>query len=135
MTLTSRKLLENFDDEVRDKLKVRADASVTSLSRIERTLMRLTAHELRGHAEMVDDSSFRPTPVHFRPYPAAFPHLRLPRRPEAHLYRLYHPLAEALIDQAKSRELPAADVRFSYEEHVRKVSALEPFVGQSAGSR
>jgi len=43
MAQTRRKLLENFDDEVREKLKVRADASVASLNRIERYLMRLTA--------------------------------------------------------------------------------------------
>jgi adenine-specific DNA-methyltransferase len=31
----------------------------------------------------------------------------LPRRSgEAHLYRLNHPLAEALLEQAKIRELP-----------------------------
>ena len=134
MTLTSRKLLENFDDEVRDKLKVRADASIASLSRMERTLMRLTAHELRGHAELVDDSSFRldscPFPSAKGSIPLGF--YELPRRSgEAHLYRLHHPLAEAVIQQAKSRELPVVVVRFSYEDHVGKVSALEPLVGQS----
>jgi superfamily II DNA or RNA helicase len=134
MTLTSRKLLENFDDEVRDKLKVRADASVASLSRIERTLMRLTAHELCGHAEMVDDSSFRLDSCPFPSAPGTIPlgFYELPRRSgEAHLYRFHHPLAEAVIQQAKSRELSAVEVRFSYEEHAGKVSALEPFVGKS----
>jgi len=133
MTLTSRKLLENFDDEVRDKLKVRADASIASLSRIDRTLMRLTAHELRGHAERVDDSSFR---LNSYPFPSAgaipLGVYELPRRSgEAHLYRLHHPLAEHVIEQAKSRELPVAELRFSYEDHVGKISALEPFAGQS----
>jgi len=134
MTQTRRKLLENFDDEVREKLKVRADASVASLNRVERALMRLTSHELRGHAERVDDSSFRLNSCPFSSEPGAIPlgFYELPRRSgEAHLYRLGHPLAEAVIRQAKARELPAADVRFSYEEHYGKVSALEPFVGKS----
>lgn len=134
MTLTSRKLLENFDDEVRDKLKVRADASVASLSRIERTLMRLTAHELHGHAEMVDDSSFRldscPFPYETGSIPLGFYELSR-RSGAAHLYRIHHPLAEAVIEQAKSRALPVAEVRFSYGDHVGRVSALKPFVGQS----
>jgi ERCC4-related helicase len=134
MTHTRRKLLEHFDDEVREKLKVRADASVASLNRVERSIMRLTVHELRGHAERLDDSSFR---LNSSPFPApdgAIPLgvYELPRRTgEAHLYRLNHPLAEAVIQRAKARELPLADVRFSYQEHHGKVSALEPFVGKS----
>jgi len=134
MTQTRRKLLENFDDEVRDKLKVRAAASVASLDRLERLLMRLTAHELRDHAEYVDESSFRLTS---NPFELAVPTIplgmyELPRRSgEAHLYRLHHPLAEAVIEQAKARTLARAEVRFSYEDHVGKITALEPFVGQS----
>lgn len=134
MTMTRRKLLENFDDEVREKLRVRADASVASLNRIERALMRLTVHELRGHAVSIDDSSFR---LDTSPFPSQAGEIplgvyELPRRTgEAHLYRLNHPLAEAVIEQARMRELPIAEVRFSYQEHAGKVSALEPFVGKS----
>jgi adenine-specific DNA-methyltransferase len=134
MTQTRRKLLENFDDEVREKLKVRAEGSVASLNRVERSLMRLTAHELRDHVELVDDSSFRLASCPFPSAPGDIPlgFYELPRRSgEAHLYRLHHPLAEAVIQQAKSRELPSAEVRFSYEDHDGKVSALEPFVGKS----
>jgi adenine-specific DNA-methyltransferase len=58
MTATRRKLLENFDDEVRDKLKIRNDASKAFLSRFERQLIQLTRHELNGHAEFINDSSF-----------------------------------------------------------------------------
>ena len=134
MTQTRRKLLENFDDEVRDKLKVRADASVASLDRIERLLMRLTAHELREHIGSVGESSFR---LDSCPFPSAVGAIplgvyELPRRSgEAHLYRLHHPLAEAVVQQAATRALAVADVRISYADHVGKVSALEPFVGQS----
>lgn len=134
MTHTRRKLLENFDDEVREKLKVRADASVASLNRVERALMRLTLHELRGHVERLDDSSFRLNSIPFPSAAGAIPVgvYELPRRTgEAHLYRLNHPLAEAVIERAKVRELPLSDVRFSYQEHHGKVSALEPFVGNS----
>jgi adenine-specific DNA-methyltransferase len=134
MTQTRRKLLENFDDEVRDKLKVRAAASLASLDRLERFLMRLTAHELRGHADAVDDSSFRLDSCPFPSAAGAIPLglYELPRRSgAAHLYRLRHPLAEAVIQQAKGRELAGAQVLFSYADHVGKISALEPFVGQS----
>lgn len=131
MTQTSRKLLENFDDEVREKLRVRADASVASLNRIERSLMRLTAHELNGHAEFLNDYSFR---LDASPFPGDIPVglYELPRRSgEAHLYRLNHPLADAVITQAKSRELLVQEVRFDYAGHDGIISILEPFVGRS----
>ena len=38
MTKTRRKLLENFDDEVREKLKIRASDSTASLNRLEQWL-------------------------------------------------------------------------------------------------
>ena len=131
MTVTRRKLLENFDDEVRDKLKVSDEASKAYLNLFERLLIQVSRHELNGHAEFINDSSFR---LKSSPFPGDIPLglYELPRRSgEAHLYRLGHPLAEAVIRQAKSRELPAAEVRLSYEEHDGKVSALEPFVGQA----
>lgn len=46
MTRTRQQLLENFDDEVREKLKVRDEASRAYLNRYEHLLMQLTRHEL-----------------------------------------------------------------------------------------
>jgi len=134
MTQTRRKLLENFDDEVREKLRVRADASTASLNRLERTLMRLTTHELRDHAEFLDDASFRlnSCPFPLAPESAPLGCYELPRRSgEAHLYRLNHPLAEAILARAKARELPVQEVVFAYSEHDGIISALQPLVGQS----
>jgi superfamily II DNA or RNA helicase len=131
MTSTRRKLLENFDDEVRDKLKVRDDASRAFLSRFERQFIQLTQHELRDHATFPSDSSFI---LQTSPGPAAIPLglYELPRRSgEAHLYRLGHPLAEHVLTQAKERELPLAEVQFSYADHGSKISILESLRGQS----
>ena len=130
MTATRRKLLENFDDEVRDKLKVRENASKAILSRFERQLIQLTRHELNGHAEFSEDSSFV---LHTSPF-VGIPlgRYELPRRSgEAHLYRLGHPLAEHVITQAKSRDLPIAEVEFRYGDHDGKISILEPLRGKS----
>ncbi len=133
MTVTRRKLLENFDDEVRDKLKVRDEASKAYLSRYERLLMQLTRHELAAHVEFRDDSAFRlvtsPDPSNPR-IPLGL--YELPRRSgEAHLYRASHPLAEAVIQQAKTRALSGAIVRFAYGEHEGKVSVLRSLAGRS----
>ena len=66
MTRTRQQLLENFDDEVREKLKVRDEASKDFLSRYERQLMQLTRYELRGHADFHADESFQ---LHSQPFP------------------------------------------------------------------
>ncbi len=134
MKTTRRKLLENFDDEVREKLRVQDEASKSCLNRYERLLTQLTRHELRDHAEFLDDASFRLTSS---PFPEGAAHIplglyELPRRSgEAHLYRLGHPLAEAIIRRAKERELPSQELHFSYSDHEGKISSLEPYLGRS----
>ncbi|MEY2906511.1 MAG: hypothetical protein RLZZ408_982 [Verrucomicrobiota bacterium] len=134
MKTTRRKLLENFDDEVREKLRVQDEASKSCLSRYERLLTQLTRHELRGHAEFVDDASFR---LRSSPFPGDTAQIplglyELPRRSgEAHLYRLGHPLAEAIICRAKQRDLPTQELHFSYSDHEGKISSLEPYLGRS----
>lgn len=138
MTRTRQQLLENFDDEVRDKLRVRNEAAKAQLNRFEQLLMQLTRHELNGHAEFVSDSAFRLTA---NPFPQSTEEIplglyELPRRSgEAHLYRLQHPLAEGVLTRALDRELPVAEVTFNYRDHAGKVSILEPLIGQSGWLR
>lgn len=134
MTQTRRKLLENFDDEVREKLKVRNDTSKAFLSQLERRLMQLSEHELNGHAEFLDDSSFRLKSCPFTTSNSEIPLglYELPRRTgEAHLYRLNHPLAEAILSRAKDRNLPVQEVCFDYANYDGIISILEPFIGKS----
>lgn len=134
MTRTRQQLLENFDDEVREKLRVRDQASKAYLNRYEQMLMQLTRHELGDAAQFADDSRFY---LEHNP----FPHLdgeiplgwyELPRRSgEAHLYRLNHPLAEAILAQAKARALAFAEIDFAYGAYGGKISLLEPLLGQA----
>lgn len=131
MTHTRQQLLEHFDDEVREKLRVSDEHSRHYLNHFERMLMRLTRHELASHAEFLSDSSFR---LKVCPFDGNIPLglYELPRRSgEAHLYRLGHPLAQRILEQAKSRQLPPAEVVFDLSEHEGKVSILEPFASQS----
>ena len=133
MTSTRQKLLEHFDDEVREKLKIRDEDSKAYLNRFERLLMQLTRYELRDHAEVQSDATFRLQSHPFLPSPQIPLGLyELPRRSgEAHLYRLNHPLAEALVARAKNRALPLAEVRFDYDNHAGKVTILEPLRGKT----
>ena len=134
MTRTRQQLLENFDDEVREKLKIRDADSKAYLNRFERLLMQLTAHELNGHAEFLGDSSFRlishPFPGQAKQIPLGL--YELPRRSgEAYLYRMNHPLAEALLTRARNRDLAPAEIHFDYGRHEGKVSILEPYIDHS----
>jgi superfamily II DNA or RNA helicase len=134
MTWTRQQLLENFDDEVREKLRFRDAASKAHLNRFEQLLIQLTRHELRQHAQFLGDGVFR---LKSNPFPEAGEEIplglyELPRRSgEAHLYRLQHPLAEALLARARARTLPPCEIVFTYNSHVGKVSILEPLLGKS----
>ena len=131
---TKQKLFENFDDEVREKLKVRDEAAKVYLDRFEQLLMRLTAHELAGHSDFIDKSSFRlkakPSWVASDDVPLGL--YELPRRSgEAHLFRMAHPLGEALMSRAKQRELPPAEIEFDYAAHAGKISLIEALQGKA----
>lgn len=132
MTHTRKELLENFDDEVREKLRVRDEESKSCLNRFEKQLMQLTRHELDGHAVFLNASAFRLNSHPFRENADQIPLglYELPRRTgEAHLYRRSHPLAEAMMAQAKSRALGTAEIHFDYGKHDGKISILEPLIG------
>ena len=134
ITKTRQKLLENFDQEVREKLRLRDKDSRSSLNKYERLLIDLSRHELRGVAEFVDDSSFqlRENPFPERESDIPLGLYELPRRSgAAHLYRLNHPLAEAVILRAKDRSLPLVEIALDYSGHEGKVTALEEISGQA----
>lgn len=133
MLKTRQLLLENFDEAVQDKLKTRQTTSTSARSRYERLLMDLTQTELHGCAEFDSDGfTLAQTPPGVQPSDAPPGRYELPRRSgDAHLYRTGHPLAQALIDQAKDRQLPLAKVRFSYDGYGAKVSTLQALRGQS----
>jgi adenine-specific DNA-methyltransferase len=132
MSDTRRKLLENFDDEVREKLKIRDHDSKVMLTQFEQRLMQLTRHELDGKADFFNNVAFD---LYQRPAGAAdiipLGRYELPRQSgDAITYRLGHPLADVVIAQAKQRPLPPATVAFDYAAHDGKVSILEPLLGQ-----
>jgi hypothetical protein len=133
MSQTTQKLLENFDDEVREKLKVRDEAAKIYLDRFEQLLMCLTRHEIGSDAMFIDAATFelrtRPAWADRREVPLGL--YELPRRTgEAHLYRLNHPLGEAVIERAKVRDVAPIEVTFDYTNHYGRISALEPLQGQ-----
>lgn len=130
MTRTRQQLLEHFDDEVREKLRIHDERSRSCLNRYEQLLMRLTRHELADVAEFDGDSAFT---LRENLFNGEIPlgRYELPRRSgEAHLYRLGHPLAQRILEQAKGRQLAPAEIVFDLTDYQGRVSTLEPYVGQ-----
>lgn len=132
MVKTRQLLLENFDEEVQDKLRVRAEDSRAALNRYERMLMDLTETELNDCA-VFDEGGFM---LERAPCPDLegidLGRYELPRRSgEAHLYRLSHPLAAWVTQQSKARQLSDARLTFDYDAYGTQVSTLKAYRGQS----
>jgi len=141
MVKTRQVLLENFDEEVQEKLRMRADDSRNARNRFERMLMDLTRAEL-AHCAAFDDDGFD-----LRQIPTGVEHsglagidgssiplgrYELPRRSgDAHLYRINHPLARWGIEQAKARTLNGARLVFDYNAYGSKISTLEAYRGKA----
>ncbi|MEX7296635.1 SNF2-related protein [Pseudomonas aeruginosa] len=134
MVKTRQVLLENFDEEVQDKLRIRAADSSSTRNRFERLLLDLTRAELGDYAHFHGESF----ELHRLPAGSAggitLGRYELPRRAgNSHLYRLGHPLAAWVINQAKSRRLdqqPADTLVFDYAAYGTRISTLEPLRGQ-----
>ncbi|QNT59011.1 putative dEAD/DEAH box helicase [Neisseria musculi] len=128
-------LLENFDEEVRERLRIRDQQSRDALKKYERILMDLTQSELAEHADF-DAEGFTlnrlPENLSDGPNTVVLGRYELPRKSgEARLYRINHPLAQAIITQAKNRAYPPVRLQFDYQAHGSKISTLEAYRGQS----
>ena len=137
-----RALLENFDEDVQERLRLRNSDARASLGRLERLLMRFTRAALNGHATFdEDDSGFllSSLPNGLRDGNAsAIPlgRYELPRRSAqwevlAHIYRMAHPLAQGLIDHAQRAPLTPSKLVLDYDAYGVKVSVIEALRGQT----
>lgn len=143
MLKARKSLLENFDEDVQERLRLRSQDAKASLGKLERLLMRFTSGALNGHAEFTDDETsfvLKATPS-FLANMAGQAGLdagryELPRRSEdAHIYRLGHPLAQALLQHAKQHPgltttSPATKIVLDYAAYGAKVSVVEPLRGR-----
>lgn len=132
MVKTRQILLENFDEEVQDKLRVRAEDSRAARSKYERMLLDLTRAEL-AHFALFDEEGFV-----LQRLPAdtlnevELGRYELPRRSgNAHLYRIGHPLAEWVTMQAKNHELAGTRLVFDYEAYGNQISTLKAYRGKT----
>lgn len=133
MNITRQKLLENFDEEVHEKLKVNLRESREYLSRYENWLWEVTRYYLASYADFSSDdhsfmlsrNPFSEEPIHPGPY-------RIGKNIEdANIYRVGHPLARRIIEACASPSLPTGELVFRYSTTPKKITFLEPFIGSS----
>ncbi|WP_448133493.1 SNF2-related protein [Stenotrophomonas rhizophila] len=136
MLKTRQLLLENFDEEVQAKLRVRAEDSHSTRSKFEGMLMELSRAELSEFASF-DDHGFL---LHRVPdgidastrVGIELGRYELPRRSgEAHQYRIHHPLASWVFEKAKARTPDGAKLVFDCDAYGTRVSTLEPYRGKA----
>jgi superfamily II DNA or RNA helicase len=124
------KLLDNFDQEVVEKVRIQ---SQDVLDRFNERLWRLTRHLLRDHARFHDgDFSFL---LHENPFAGEIIHsgpYRMGKRTDdANTYRVGHPLAQRVLALGRGLKTPPAEVGFRYTGGGKKIAILEPLVGRS----
>ena len=131
MAQTREILLENFDEDVSARLRVKRDKTLESLSNRERCLLELTRTELNGEARFEAE---RPRFLYSGDRSQkGWYHLdwKEAEKNGDSFYRQDHPLASHIIEQALSRELSPASVRLDYAAYGQTISVLKPLVGFS----
>jgi ERCC4-related helicase len=129
---TRRKLLENFDAEVHDRLKMNLDQSREYINRYERRLWAVTRHELAKRATF--DDAYLSFVLKTAPSGLDVPsgaYYLTKQGLDGHRYRLGHPLAQHVLDQASQRRLAGAHITFDYAAWQQKAINVQPYVGAS----
>jgi hypothetical protein len=128
------KLLDNFDQEVVEKVRVQSN---NVLDRFNRQLWLMTRHVLADHASfqesdysfILNDNPFRGETIHPGPY-------RIGKNIEdANTYRVGHPLAQHVLDRAKAAPTPVADLTFQLTGSGKNIAILVPFIGRQGWLR
>lgn len=131
---TQSQLLENFDEDVHDRLKLRLDEAEARLDRVGRWFWGVTRYALNDRAQF-DEQSYAFS-LNRPPNSIATGRYQLIRgaaQPDmlAHAYRLSHPLGEWSIDASLSAATPIATLTLDYGKHGLRVSVVENLCGKS----
>jgi hypothetical protein len=131
---TQSQLLENFDEDVHDRLKLRLQDAEARLDKLGRWFWGVTCYALDGRARFDEQSyafslSTPPTGIASGRYQL----IRGAAQPDmlAHAYRLSHPLGEWSIEASLSADTPVANLTLDYGKHGARVSVVEKLRGKS----
>lgn len=125
------KLLDNFDQEVIEKVRIQAS---DALDRFNERLWQLTRHVLRDYARFEDNGQYSFT-LHTNPFPGETIHpgpYRLAKNVEdANIYRVGHPLAQRVLGLGRDLSTPPVEIAFDYTGASKNIAIIEALVGQA----
>ena len=130
---TRQKLLENFDTEVHEKLKINERESQAYLDAYERQLWEVTRYYLGNKADFAEHE------YSFTLKNNPFPNENIDSGPykigkgvaDAHVYRPGHPLAQRIFSEIKAKQSAEAEIVFDYSHNDSIISVLDPLVGKN----
>ncbi|MEI6049433.1 MAG: SNF2-related protein [Bacteroidota bacterium] len=141
--ITRKKLLENFDEEVHEKLKINLQQSSDYLNKFENWLWQLTKYYLQPFATFnssensfyLNKNPFAGEIINRGPYKVGKKiiggkHEAEELHPNENLYRVGHPLAQKVIAECKEIEVPLQELIFDYSNNEKKISILENLKGK-----
>jgi len=141
---TRKKLLENFDAEVHEKLRINLQQSSEYLSKFENYLWLLTKYYLQPYATFnnsensfhLNQNPFSDEPINKGPYKVGKKNIGDKIENEKisineNLYRVGHPLAQKVIQKCKSFKLPVTELIFDYTNNGKKISIIEELKGKT----
>jgi superfamily II DNA/RNA helicase len=139
---TRKTLLEHFDEDVHERLRLKLADTKAQLDRVSRRFWSVTNAMLSTNAEFDDEQlAFYLRQPPCEGVPSGRYHLISKSQPQAaqdsendvnqYLYRISHPLGEYVIDQAKQVETPPAHVIFDVSKHRTRLSVVEHLRGKN----
>jgi len=131
---TQAQLLETFDEDVHERLKLRLDETHARLDRLGRWFWYVTRFALSDRARF-DENSYAFT-LSNPPEGVAQGRYQLIRgvaQPDthAHAYRMNHPLGEWSIDAGLNASTPPAALKLDYDEHGTRITVVDRLRGKS----
>ena len=135
---TQSQLLEHFDEDVHDRLKLRLDEAEARLDKLGRWFWGVTRYALHDRARF-DEQSYAfslttpPAGIAQLAPVGRYQLIRGAAQPDmlAHAYRLSHPLGEWSIATSLNAATPVATVKLDYDQHGARVSVIERLRGKS----
>ena len=131
---TQAQLLENFDEDVHDHLKLRLDEAEARLDKLGRWFWGVTRYALSDRARFDDQSyAFSLSRPPEAVAPGRYQFIRGAAQPDmlAHAYRLSHPLGEWSIAASLDAPTPPATLKLDYSKYGLRISVVERLRGQS----
>ena len=129
MKITTKKLFENFDEEVIEKLKISQNTSREYLNKFERNLLLITKYKLQNnYAIFENDTKFN---LFNSPYSNIKNGIYEYRTNNIlnENYRIGHPLAKNIINEFKNKELNDAEIIFDYTNSNQNIEKIKKLVG------